>query len=189
MTLKDNFTADEWFKIMTGPGQAGAAVVVSSPSGVTGLLAEAQAIAAGVRESVSREGRTPLMEAMAADLMGTPPDPKDLPRQDPIKGMDEARSRALEGVRQAVYLVASKTSPEDAAAYRQMLLTVAERTAQAAKEGGFMGFGGEQINDKERTVLDELRALIGGEGSTGTTTVTQETAPFSPAPDGSGNSN
>ena len=189
MTLKDNFTADEWFKIMTGPGQAGAAVVVSSPSGVTGLLAEAQAIAAGVRESVSREGRTPLMEAMAADLMGTPPDPKDLPRQDPIKGMDEARSRALEGVRQAVYLVASKTSPEDAAAYRQMLLTVAERTAQAAKEGGFMGFGGEQINDKERTVLDELRALIGGEGSTGTTTVTQETAPFSPAPDGSSNSN
>lgn len=190
MSLKDNFTADEWFKVMTGPGQAGAAVVAASPSGVTGLLAEAQAIAAGVRENVSKQGRTPLMEAMAADLMGTPPDPKNLPKQDPIRGMDEAKARALEGVRQAVWLVSSKASPEDAAAYREMLLSVADRTAQAAKEGGFLGFGGEQVNDKERAVLEELRAIITGQAST-PSTVTHESAPTgtTPTPDRSGNSN
>ncbi|MFD1730904.1 hypothetical protein ACFSC4_07135 [Deinococcus malanensis] len=59
MSVKDNFTADEWFKVMTGPGRAGAAVVAASPSGLTGLLAEAQAIAGSVREHVSRAGRTP----------------------------------------------------------------------------------------------------------------------------------
>ena len=32
MSVKDNFTPDEWFKVMTGPGRAGAAVVAARPS-------------------------------------------------------------------------------------------------------------------------------------------------------------
>ncbi|MFC4425981.1 hypothetical protein [Deinococcus navajonensis] len=186
MSLKDNFTPEEWFKVMTGPGRAGAAVVAASPSGLTGLLAEAQAIATSVREHVSRGGRTPLMEAMAADLLGTPPDPRTLPQEDRARNVDEVRAQSLEAVRQAMWLVSSKASPADAGAYRAMLLEVADRTAQAAREGGFLGFGGEQVNDRERAVMDELRALLGG-SSTGS--VTHETPPLPPAPDGSGNSN
>lgn len=182
MSIKDEYTADEWLKIMTGPGRAGAAVVAASPSGVTGLLAEAQAIAGAVRESVSKDGRTPLMEAMAASLLGTPPDPKDLPKAD-AKNLEEAKAQSLDGVRQALWLVSSKGSPEDVAAYKAMLLEVAEKTAAAAKEGGFLGIGGEQINDKERAVIEELRSLING-GST-----TTAVAPATPSPDGSGNSN
>lgn len=185
MSIKDNFTADEWFKIMTGPGRAGAAVVAASPSGLTGLLAEAQAIAAAVRENVSQQSRTPLMEAMAADLLGKPPRPEDLPQQDKVKNMDDARAQSVDGVRQAVWLVSAKASPEDAQAYKDMLMQVVEKTAQAAKEGGFLGMGGEQINDKERAVMAELQDVIRGTG--GATSV----APVSttPAPDGSGNSN
>lgn len=185
--MKDNFTADEWLKIMTGPGRVGAAVVASSPSGVTGLLAEAQAIAGTVRENVSKEGRTPLMEAMAASLLGTPPDPKDLPKMD-AKNMDEVKAQSLEGVRQALWLVSSKGSPEDVAAYKAMILQVAEKTAAAAKEGGFLGMGGEQVNDKERAVIEEVRQLVGSSQSVSVGLI-HETAPVTPAPDGSGNSN
>lgn len=181
MSIKDEYTADEWLKIMTGPGRAGAAVVAASPSGVTGLLAEAQAIAGAVRESVSKDGRTPLMEAMAASLLGTPPDPKDLPKMD-AKNLEEVKAQSLDGVRQALWLVSSKGSPEDVAAYKAMLLEVAEKTAAAAKEGGFLGIGGEQINDKERAVIEELRSLINGGSTTAVT-------PAAPSPDGSGNSN
>ncbi|GGM02823.1 hypothetical protein [Deinococcus aerophilus] len=191
MSLKDNFTPDEWFKIMAGPGRAGAAVVAASPSGLTGLLAEAQAIAAAVRESVSREGRTPLMEAMAADLLGQPA--AKAPEADPARNLDEVRAQSLEAVRQAMWLVDAKTSAQDAAAYRDMLLSVAQRTAEAAKEGGFLGFGGERVNDRERAVLDELRSVIGGpEQEPRRAVVTHETPPETlpePAPDGSGNSN
>ena len=173
MSLKDNFTADEWFKVMTGPGRAGAAVVAASPSGVTGLLAEAGAIAAAVRESVSRERRTPLMEAMAADLLGQPA--ARAPEQERARNVEDVKNQSLEGVRQAMWLVNAKTSPEDAAAYRQMLLKVVENTANAAKEGGFMGIGGEQVSDRERAVMDELRGVIGGEQ--GGASAAQETAP------------
>ncbi|MDO4245811.1 MAG: hypothetical protein Q4C89_07305 [Deinococcus sp.] len=185
MSIKDNFTSEEWLSIMTAPGRAGAAVVAASPSGLTGLVAEAQAIAAAVRASVSSTPRTPLMEAMAAELMGTPPDPKDLPKED-TRNLEEVKERSVQAVRQAVWLVSSKTSAEDAAAYRQMLLKVAENTANAAKEGGFLGIGGEQVNDKERAVLDDLRRVIEGDTSTAAPSVA---APVTPAPDGSGNSN
>lgn len=76
--------------------------------------------------------------------------------------------------------------PEDAAAYRAMLINVAERTAGAAKEGGFLGIGGEQVNDKERAVIEELRALLGqGEAPPRTPPLPL----IAPSPDGSGNSN
>ncbi|WP_291422986.1 hypothetical protein [Deinococcus sp.] len=178
MSLKDNFTTDEWLKVMTGPGQAGAAVVAASPSGLTGLMAEAQAIAQTIRANVSSQSRTPLMEAMAADLLGTPPDPKSLP-QSTAKNLEDVKTQALEGVRQAVWLVGAKASPEDAAAYKTMLLEVAEKTAAAAKEGGFLGIGGEQVNDKERAVIEEIKRLIGAatpENSTGLTPASDPTS-------------
>ncbi|BDP41125.1 hypothetical protein DAETH_10940 [Deinococcus aetherius] len=161
MSVKDNFTPDEWFKVMTGPGRAGAAVVAASPSGVTGLVAEAQAIGAAIREQVSGAGRTPLLEAMAADLMGTPPDPRELPRQERARSMEEARAQSVDAVRQAVWLVSSKATPEDAASYRRLLWTVAQRTAEAAREGGFLGIGGEQVSEGERAALSELRSVLG----------------------------
>lgn len=191
MSLKDNFTPDEWFKVMTGPGRVGAAVVAASPSGLTGLVAEAQAIAGAIRDQMAAAGRTPLLEAMAADLMGTPPSAQDQPQEERARSMDEARARSIEAVRQVVWLVGSKAGPEDLAAYRRLLLTVAERTAEAAKEGGFLGIGGEQVNEKERAVLDELRSVIGADSGMGaaSATLTHETPPGDGNPDGSGNSN
>ncbi|MDV6373368.1 hypothetical protein [Deinococcus arenicola] len=195
MSLKDNFTADEWFKIMTGPGRAGAAVVAASPSGLTGLLAEAQAIAAAVRESVGSESRTPLMEAMAADLLGQPA--QKAPEQERARNVEDVKTQSLEGVRQAMWLVSAKTTPADTNAYREMLMLVAQRTAEAATEGGFLGIGGERVNDKERAVLEELKTMLGGfaqQEERGM--VTHETPPANssdvrpePGPDGSGNSN
>lgn len=180
MSVKDNFSADEWFKVMTAPARAGAAVVAASPSGVTGLVAEAQAIASAIREQVSGAGRTPLLEAMAADLMGTPPDPRELPSQDRARSMEEARAASIDAVRQAVWLVGSKATPEDAAAYRRLLWTVAGRTAEAAREGGFLGIGGEQVSEKERAALNELRGVLGMDGGT----VTHETPPTNMNPGG-----
>ena len=93
----------------------------------------------------------------------------------------------VQAVRQAVWLVSAKASPEDARAYQDMLMQVAERTAQAAKEGGFLGIGGEQVSDREREVLAELQSVIRGTVTTASTEPTSS-ALVTPSPDGSGNS-
>ena len=58
-------------------------------------------------------------------------------------------------------LVTSKASAEEAAAFKQWLLTTAQAAADAAKEGGFMGFGATQVSEGETKMLDQLRATIG----------------------------
>ncbi|MFC6618510.1 hypothetical protein [Deinococcus radiophilus] len=82
----------------------------------------------------------------------------------------------------------SKASPEEAQSYRTMLQTVAQRVAEAAKEGGFLGMGGEQINDKERQVLAQLDELMGSGGQISQAAGLDTGSTVSPNPDGSGNS-
>jgi hypothetical protein len=41
------------------------------------------------------------------------------------------------------------------------LVAAAQAAAGAAKEGGFMGFGAEQVSAGEQQMLDQVRAALG----------------------------
>jgi hypothetical protein len=62
----------------------------------------------------------------------------------------------IERARQATEILAVKASNEDAAAYKLWLLETAAAVCAAARTGGFLGFGGERISEKEQAYLDEL---------------------------------
>ena len=57
-------------------------------------------------------------------------------------------------------LVASKATPEEAAAFGRWLVDVAQAAADAAKEGGFMGFRAEQVSAGEQAMLDRVREAV-----------------------------
>jgi len=40
-------------------------------------------------------------------------------------------------------------------------MTSSQAAADAAKEGGFMGFGAEQVSQGEKDMLSQVRATIG----------------------------
>jgi hypothetical protein len=63
-------------------------------------------------------------------------------------------------VRKALALLGTKASPEEVAAYKKMIATVAEETAKASKEGGFLGFGGERVSAGEQAFLDQVKSLL-----------------------------
>jgi hypothetical protein len=42
------------------------------------------------------------------------------------------------------------------------LVTAAQAAADAAKEGGFMGFGAQQVSHREEEMLDQVRAAVSG---------------------------
>ncbi len=58
--------------------------------------------------------------------------------------------------------MAAKATPEEAAAFGRWLVAAAQAAADAAKEGGFLGFGAEQVSEREQAVLDRVRAALGG---------------------------
>jgi hypothetical protein len=66
----------------------------------------------------------------------------------------------IERARQATEILAAKTDPENAAAYKLWLLETAAAVCAAARTGGFLGFGGERISEKEQAYLDELAAAF-----------------------------
>ncbi len=93
--------------------------------------------------------------------------PSAAPRE-AFKSLEDARETLLNRVRQAAFLVDSRVAADDALEYKKLMMSVAERTAQAALEGGFLGLGGVQVSDAERTVLEELRVQLRLEGTAAT---------------------
>jgi hypothetical protein len=69
--------------------------------------------------------------------------------------------QVLEELRGVNELVTAKATPEEAEAFRRWLLVVAQAAADAAKEGGFMGFGAEQVSAGEKQMLEQVRAALG----------------------------
>ena len=81
-------------------------------------------------------------------------------RQNPMKDFRPkgalAGQEILDELRAVNELVTQKATPAEAAAFREWLLTSAKRAAEAAKEGGFMGFKAERVSEGEQQMLDKL---------------------------------
>ena len=52
-------------------------------------------------------------------------------------------------------------APADAAAYKTWLSHVANAVAEAAPEGGFLGFGGTQVSEAEKASVAQIAAALG----------------------------
>ena len=42
-----------------------------------------------------------------------------------------------------------------------MVVSVAQKVSEAAKEGGFLGFGGTQVSEQEAATIKELSTALG----------------------------
>jgi hypothetical protein len=108
--------------------QAGGA---SSSALVAALAAEAQAFR---QEQLANE--------QIADAASTP---------------EEALTRALETCRAAIGLLAQRATPQEVAAYRAWVLSVAQQVAAAARE---RLLGGDAISPAEQQILDQIAAAL-----------------------------
>ena len=43
---------------------------------------------------------------------------------------------------------------------RRWLASISQSVAEAASEGGFLGFGGVQVSDAEKATLDQVAAAL-----------------------------
>ncbi|NJK46308.1 MAG: hypothetical protein HC933_20530 [Pleurocapsa sp. SU_196_0] len=159
MPDKDKFNQDEWFNILSAPSSAGSYVMASSPSGLTGLVAEAQGIVRGMLE-LSDASSSPFVQEVAQSLKPGADDLVSPPREN-FKTLEEAKERMLNRVRQAVFLVDSRVDADNARAYKALVMGVALKVSEAATEGGFLGMGGTRVSEQEQVALEDLRGLLG----------------------------
>jgi len=160
MATKADFTADEWNQIQRAPFMAGLAVVAASPSGPFGVMKELFAVGKMLGEVKLQGTSNELIKALVADIETGA---KDLNAPAELKGKtpDQVKSYAIDSCRQVGLLVEKKIKPDEAEGFKQWLVSAAQKVAEAAKEGGFLGFGGTRVSEQEAATIKELSTTLG----------------------------
>lgn len=160
MAGKSDFTPEEWALLAKSPMLAALVVVAASPSGPFGVIKEMVALAKLVAETKAKGGADALVGAIVADITTREGMEQAKPTEIQGKKPEEAKAYALEQLKNAAALVDQK-APGDAAGFKQWLQEVATRVANAAKEGGFLGFGGTLVSEQEEQALAATSAALG----------------------------
>ena len=154
MTTKSDFTEEEWTRIRRAPLVAGVAISLADPGGPIELAKET---VASLRSATLPPSQEELLAAVALDVQALAQH-----KQNPLGGFKPSGGQqVLEELRGVNELVKAKATPEEAEAFGRWLVAAAQAAADAAKEGGFMGFGAEQVSAGEQRMLDQVRAVVG----------------------------
>jgi hypothetical protein len=162
MATKSNFTPDEWKKLLEAPLLAGFAVSAADPGGFFSTLQEGLASAKALAQAKMDKSADELIRAVTEDLLT--PEGRTSAREGVravATGGDFGgiKDRALAELKQAASIVDAK-APADAVAFKSWLAHTAKLVAEAGKEGGFLGFGGVAVSDKEKATLAEINAVL-----------------------------
>ena len=156
MSTKADYSANEWDLLRTAPMMAAILVVSASPSGPVGLMKESVAAGKMVLEAAD-SAKTPLLKSLAEDMKDSFAIPKPPPGATPA-AVQQAATEILERTSE---VLGKKATPEEATEMKQWLAQIAQKTAEATKEGGFLGFGGTLVSDEEKAAIAKVNSSLG----------------------------
>lgn len=159
MTTKSDFEEQEWSRIVRAPLVAGMAITLADPGGPIEAAKESMA---SIKAATNPPSREQLLAEVALDLQSMVQQ-----RHNPLKGFKPEGGRppgdqVIDELHDVYGLVAAKADSEETAAFGHWLVESAQAAADAAKEGGFMGFGAEQVSQREKDMIDRVRAAMTG---------------------------
>ena len=116
-----------------------------------------------VREAADSGGRGELVDALAKEAVADSGQRKNPLHDFKPKGA-LAGQEILEELGEVNRIASAKATQEEAGAYRDWLKSAAQDAANAAKEGGFMGFHAERVSEGEQRMLDKLADVLAAPG-------------------------
>jgi hypothetical protein len=149
MTGKADFNAEEWELVLSAPPDGGLLVATAQRGGT---FREAFSIAKAYTEARRQAGESELVDQIVA----TKPELK----VERHSSKEELEQEVLQKIRDAVALVEQKGTPEEAEAYRRFAVNLAERVAEAHKEG-LLGLSGERVSETEREAIEKIKEAAG----------------------------
>ena len=158
MTTKADYADDEWARLRRAPFVAGMAISIADPGGPIELTKETMAT---LKAASSPPTQDELLVAVSQEILAMVKQ-----KQNPLSEFKPDRSALagkmiLDELGAVNVILDAKATATEADAFRRWLVAVATAAADAAKEGGFMGFGAVQVSEGEQRMMDELRAALG----------------------------
>ena len=157
MTSKSDYTEEEWTTLRRAPLVAGFAISIADPGGPIELTKETMAAMKSLGAPGSEEE---LLIAVSQDAMAHAQHHENPMGDFKPKGAT-APTQILDELSKVNGILTSKATPAEAAAFRAWLMTTAQESADAAKEGGFMGFHAVRVSEGEQEMLKQLRGVFG----------------------------
>jgi hypothetical protein len=161
MSVRELFDLEEWNSIVAAPAMAGVAVAAASPSGPFGLMKEIMSVSLAVHEIIERGSDNPIISTLIDDFKHgrtRPEGPSGLRSSSP----ETAKQLSLQHLRKVSEMLYRKDlSDAHVEEFKRWLVSIAERVAEAAAEGGFLGIGGVRISEEERAIIRQLAFALG----------------------------
>ena len=169
MSFIERFTDEEQLLLASTPIFIGSAMAFSESSGLSTikeLMASAKTYIGGLKTYPQNEiiqGILPNLddrkEAMAQAKEFRQKASERI-KEKQIDSQEKMRQLLLSDAQEISKLLEQKVTSEETVEYKEWAMSVAENVAKAAKEGGFLGFGGEQISEGEKALFAKLAKVI-----------------------------
>jgi hypothetical protein len=144
MTGKADFTEEEWELISEGPPSAGLIVVTAGRGGV---FRETLAIPAAYVEARQLYGGSELLD----EIVTARPEREHTH----FHSFEELKEHGLQLLRDAIALLEQKATEEEVAGYKNFVLAVADKVANAHREGN------ATASDAEQAAIGEIATALG----------------------------
>jgi hypothetical protein len=144
MTGEADFSEQEWKVVLEGPPSAGMIVITAQRGGT---FRETLAMAKAYAEARQQHGQSQLLDEIAAA--------KPEIDHTRYRSVEELKEHGLQHLREAVALLDRKATPDEVEAYKGFVVTLADKVANAHREGGVA------VSDAERAAMDEISATLG----------------------------
>jgi hypothetical protein len=170
------FTDGEWTTLLQAPLQVVLAVTLSDKTDPVSFLKETYA---AIQLCVAEQQRTDLSNDLVKSLLASLQDAdaqqsvqgeelvlkKEFELLGSVQALKDAntgRNQAIAHLQQVSSILATKVTAVQAQEFKNWLLALARKIAEAVKEDGLMGtnIGGERISSAERATLEKLEKAL-----------------------------
>jgi ABC-type branched-subunit amino acid transport system substrate-binding protein len=168
------FTDEEWNHLLQAPNQAIRAVVLADKTDPISFLKEAKAaMQILVEEQQRTDVTTDVVKALLDGLQAADANEslsgealilqkefRMLGELQELNSVSDGQKQAQEHLKQVASILAAKVSIVQADEFKDWLLTLARRVAEAVREAGFLKIGGERVTNEELKSLERLEQAL-----------------------------
>lgn len=169
--MREKFTDDQWTIISSTPIIIGSAMAMAGKSGMFGsikeILASGNVLSAGGEKYPSN----PLIQSIILDVGLDQPEAQEnikVYRDKMMTNLENGEVSdpksmaefAVQNLQKSIILIQEIAYPKDIDEYKQWIMGIGQTVAEVAKEGGFLGIGGEQVSQPEVDFLNRLKAIL-----------------------------
>ncbi len=166
------FSTEDWASIKSAPMMAANMVMMADPSGPLGMMSEVLAAGKVAAAKDSSYAGNALVAGVVADWETLAAEAKEsktsamefaqqqMPDMPKFNSPEEMKAWVANALAEAVAAVNAQ-SPDEAAGFKQWVWDSALATANASKEGGFLGIGATLVSAPEQAALDQIKAILG----------------------------